>query len=94
MLAPNAQLRALVVPQGQAQAETATKAAVATACEAETVQGRPHRISWVRLLKCVFDIDKQQCPNCGAGEIKIIAAMLGVSPDAKGPGSRLRLADA
>jgi len=28
-----------------------------------------------RLLKCVFDIDMQHCPNCGGGEIKIIAAL-------------------
>jgi hypothetical protein len=31
-------------------------------------QGRPGRISWARLLKRVFDIDMQHCPNCGAGE--------------------------
>jgi len=29
-----------------------------------------------RLLKRVFDIDLQHCPNCGAGELKIIAAIL------------------
>jgi len=29
-----------------------------------------------RLLKRVFDIDMQRCPNCGAGELKIIAAIL------------------
>ena len=28
------------------------------------------------LLKRVFDIDMQHCPNCGAGELKIIAAIL------------------
>ena len=37
---------------------------------------RPHRIAWARLLKRVFDIDMQHCPNCGAGELKIIAAIL------------------
>ena len=26
--------------------------------------------------KRVFDIDMQRCPNCGAGEFKIIAAIL------------------
>ena len=36
----------------------------------------PGRISWARLLKRVFDIDMQRCPNCGAGELKIIAAIL------------------
>ncbi len=27
-------------------------------------------------LACAFDIDMQRCPNCGAGELKIIAAIL------------------
>jgi hypothetical protein len=78
VLAPNAKLRALVVPQGLAQPEEATEAAAATECEAEaeTAQGRPGRISWARLLKPVFDIDMQHCPNCGGGELKIIAAIL------------------
>ncbi len=31
---------------------------------------------WARLLKRVFDIDLQRCPNCGTGELKIIAAIL------------------
>ena len=44
--------------------------------QTETAQGRPGRISWARLLKRVFDIDMQHCPNCGAGELKIIAAIL------------------
>ena len=77
VLAPNAKLRALVVPQGPpAQAEAATEAAVAAECEIQTAPARPGRISWARLLKRVFDIDMQHCPNCGAGELKIIAAIL------------------
>ena len=28
------------------------------------------------MLKRVFDIDMQHCPNCGGGELKIIAAIL------------------
>ncbi|MBK6862435.1 MAG: transposase [Ideonella sp.] len=76
VLAPNAKLRALVVPQGPpAQAKPANEAA-ATECEVETAQARPGRISWARLLKRVFDIDMQHCPNCGGGELKIIAAIL------------------
>ena len=77
VLAPNAKLRPLVVPQGPpAQAQATTEAAAAAGCEVETVQARPHRISWARLLKRVFDIDMQHCPNCGAGELKIIAAIV------------------
>ena len=55
--------------------QPATEAAAAVQCEAETAQVRPGRISWARLLKRVFDIDMQHCPNCG-GELKIIAAVL------------------
>ncbi|MBS0445732.1 MAG: hypothetical protein JSR59_07265 [Proteobacteria bacterium] len=33
------------------------------------------RISWALLLKRVFEIDMQHCPNCG-GELKIIATIL------------------
>ncbi len=33
------------------------------------------RLSWAKLLKRVFDLDLEQCPNCG-GEPKIIAAIL------------------
>ena len=76
MLAPNAKLRPVVVPQGPEVQEQATEVAVAEECEGETVQARPHRISWARLLKRVFDIDMQHCSNCGAGELKIIAAIL------------------
>ena len=66
-----------MVPQGPpAQAQAATEAAAAAECDVETVQARPHRISWARLLKRVFDIDMQHCPNCGGGELKIIAAIL------------------
>ena len=36
-------------------------------------QGAPARISWARLLKRVFDVDVEHCPNCG-GALKIIAA--------------------
>jgi hypothetical protein len=77
VLAPNAKLRARVVPQGLlAHAPAATEAAGAGECDVETVQGRAHRIGWARLLKRVFDIDVQRCPRCGGGQVKIIAAIL------------------
>jgi hypothetical protein len=33
------------------------------------------RLSWAKLLKRVFEIDLEHCPNCG-GELKVIAAIL------------------
>ena len=67
----------LVVPQGPPKVEEVPGvAASGVQCEAETAQVRPGRISWARLLKRVFDIDMQHCPNCGAGELRIIAAIL------------------
>jgi len=78
VLAPNAKLRALVVPQGPAaQAQQApAEAAAAAECEVEPVEDASHRIGWARLLERVFDIDMQHCPNCSGGELKIIAAIL------------------
>ena len=82
MLAPNAKLRARVVPQGPEQEDQLTEAALADG-ENEHAQARPGRIGWARLLKRVFDIDMQHCPNCGAGELKIIAAILRGEPGRK-----------
>src|SRR5262249_12799654 len=39
-----------------------------------SAQGETPRMSWARLLKRVFDIDIEHCPNCG-GALKIIAAI-------------------
>jgi hypothetical protein len=65
------------VPQGPpAHAQAPAESAAAAECEVETAQARPHRIGWARLLKRVFDIDMQHCPNCVGGELKIIAAIL------------------
>ena len=75
-LAPNAKLRALVVPQEVPQApEPAAQEAKPAECEADCAHRRPARLSWAKLLKRVFDLDLEHCPNCG-GELKIIAAIL------------------
>jgi hypothetical protein len=57
VLAPNARLRPLVVPQEPELQERPAEAAAAAGCEADTVQSRPHRISWARLLKRVYSCD-------------------------------------
>ena len=72
VLAPNAKLRAMVVPHGP---EQATGKSELTATEPGCAHGRPARISWARLLKRVFEIDMEHCPTCG-GQLKIIAAIL------------------
>jgi hypothetical protein len=65
VLAPNAELRAAIVP---GPAHNASMPA------SEHAHGAPARMNWARLLKRVFDIDLEHCPQCG-GEFKIIAAI-------------------
>jgi hypothetical protein len=77
VLGPNAKLRSRVVPPGPFEQEKpATEADSAAECEVDTVQVRPQRVCWARLLKRVFDVDMRICPNCGVWELKIIAAIL------------------
>ena len=66
VLAPNARLRSKIVP---APAPPATE----SPSEDAHGQGETPRMSWARMLKRVFDIDVEHCPNCG-GALKIIAA--------------------
>jgi hypothetical protein len=66
MLAPNATLRARVVPQGQAARGPAACAAGEIRGEAQPVQDRAKHIGWALLLARVFDIDLRRCPGCGA----------------------------
>ena len=72
MLAPNAKLRAQVVPQ---MPEAPGPPAPPAECEANCAHHRSVRLSWARLLKRVFELDLEHCPNCG-GELMIIAAIL------------------
>ena len=65
MLAPNAGLRAAIVP---GLPEKPGDDAGHDAHEALA------RMSWARLLKRVFGTDLEHCPQCG-GELKIIAAI-------------------
>ncbi len=71
VLAPNAKLRAAIVPSAPANAN-ASSAEHGDAPHPSA----PARISWARLLKRVFDIDIEKCPHphCG-GTLKIIAAI-------------------
>ncbi len=62
----------LVVPHGTAQANDKSEL---PATEPGCAHGRPARIRWARLLKRVFEIDLEHCPNCGS-QLKIIAAIL------------------
>jgi hypothetical protein len=78
VLAPNAKLRALVVPQVVPQEpEAPAQEAKPTDCEANCAHLRLVRLSWAKMRKRAFDLDLEHCPNCG-GELKIIAAILEV----------------
>ena len=65
VLAPNAALRAAIVPGPAAKPGDDAD---------EHAHGAPARIGWARLLKRVFDLDLEHCPQCG-GEFRIIAAI-------------------
>ena len=69
VLAPNAKLRAAIVPQ-PAQNASAPSPDLAQAPGSSAAA----RISWARLLKGVFAIDIEHCAHCG-GTLKIIAAI-------------------
>ena len=65
VLAPNARLRAAIVPSAPQNTSVP---------EDEHAHGASARMGWTRLLKRVFDIDLEHCPQCG-GELKIIVAI-------------------
>ena len=63
VLAPHAGLRAAIVPGPPEKPGDDA---------GEHAHGTPARMGWARLLKRVFDIDLEHCPQCG-GEFRIIA---------------------
>ncbi len=69
VLAPNAKLRAEIVPGGPVNLNQTADDLEEAAHPAPSA-----RMSWARLLKRVFDIDIEHCPHCG-GTMKIIAAI-------------------
>jgi hypothetical protein len=66
VLAPHAKLRAAIVPIPPAHTTTEHTGECAHA------HGARARLTWARLLKRVFDIER--CPRCG-GKFRIIAAI-------------------
>jgi hypothetical protein len=69
VLAPHAKLRAQIVPSAPDAHQACDHHAQSPPASA------PARMSWACLLKRVFDIDMERCPNCG-GHLKIIAAIV------------------
>jgi len=70
VLAPHANLRAEIVPSEPLNAhETCDHHGQSPPASASA------RMSWACLLKRVFDIDMEYCPNCG-GRLQIIAAIV------------------
>ena len=65
----------MVVPQGPADQAQEANTEKGEADQGQSDQGRPMRLGWAKLLKRVFNLDLEHCPNCG-GELKIIAAIL------------------
>ena len=61
-----------MVPQ---EAEAPAQAVPPSECDAGCTHHRPVRLSWAKLLKRVFEIGMEHCPNCG-GQIKIISVIL------------------
>jgi len=74
-VAPNAKLRAQVVPQEPEPPAQAAQAAPPAKCEATCAHQRPVRLSWAKLLKRVIKADLEHCPNCG-GQLEIISAIM------------------
>ena len=82
VLAPNAKLRAMVVPQSPGSARprhdcrpSGGADAAASVGRADAPAPRPG-LRWADLLRRVYDIDMRTCPNCGQGRLEPIATIL------------------
>jgi hypothetical protein len=97
VLEPDAKLRPEIIPSSGRQSRFSRggdlpvpgfpSAPVNTPSAAEVHADAPHpsapaRLGWARLLKRVFDIDIEQCPQCG-GTLTILAAIEDLSVIAK-----------
>ncbi len=76
VLAPNAKWRSSVIPDLRSETEVCIEQSSTEdkSFDKKDKKGRRHYISWSRLLRRMFDIDVEKCPNCG-GQIKIVAAI-------------------
>ena len=72
VLAPHAKLRAAIVP-------TCSENVSGQPADHAHAQPSPARMNWARLLKRVFNIDLDHCPQCG-GALKIIVPVKGTMP--------------
>ncbi|MEZ5741427.1 MAG: transposase [Burkholderiaceae bacterium] len=69
VLEPNAKLRARIVPGKRSDR-------IESEGGPQAVPGGSVRIGWARLLKRIFDIDTRHCPNCGTGELTMVAPIV------------------
>jgi len=83
VLAPNAKLRARVVPCPRPEPsavgqdnEPAVNGGGDDRDDTSGPVGQAARIRWAQLLRRVFDIDMKHCPNCGKGQLRVIAVVL------------------
>jgi hypothetical protein len=74
VLAPNAKWRSQVVPSRAEQNGQQAECGVEEALDSEETKRAGCYISWARLLRRVFGLDMERCPNCG-GQVKVIAAI-------------------
>ena len=73
VLAPNASLRSIVIPNPSPVKRSASQAGDESKSDKKSRD--PRRLSWAELLKRVFQIDVTVCPDCG-GALNFIATIM------------------